>query len=80
MQPTNPLSALSSPRIVTSETDSDYLVVPVEVEVSSQPGLFCPQDGLHFGLRTPHDPPATLPLHLLNSAHKHIHIQVRLDS
>ncbi|ROT80285.1 hypothetical protein C7M84_000981 [Penaeus vannamei] len=62
-------------RIVTSETDSDYLVVPVEVEVSSQPGLFCPQDGLHFGLRTPHDPPATLPLHLLNSAHKHIHIQ-----
>ncbi|XP_069954287.1 transmembrane protein 131 isoform X3 [Cherax quadricarinatus] len=62
-------------RIVTSETDSDYLVVPVEVEVSGQPGLFCPHDGLHFGLRTPHDPPSSLPLHLLNSAHKHIHIQ-----
>ncbi|KAK4301005.1 hypothetical protein Pmani_026827 [Petrolisthes manimaculis] len=62
-------------RIVTSETNSDYLVVPVEVEVSGQPGLFCPHDGLHFGLRTPHDPPTTLPLHLLNSAHKHIHIQ-----
>ncbi|XP_066949004.1 transmembrane protein 131 isoform X11 [Macrobrachium rosenbergii] len=62
-------------RIVTSEADSDYLVVPVEVEVSGQPGLFCPQDGLHFGLRTPNDPPTTLPLHLLNSAHKHIHIQ-----
>lgn len=66
-------------RIVTSETDSDYLVVPVEVEVSGQPGLFCPHDGLHFGLRTPHDPPSSLPLHLLNSAHKHIHIQVRFS-
>lgn len=66
-------------RIVTSETNSDYLVVPVEVEVSGQPGLFCPHDGLHFGLRTPHDPPTTLQLHLLNSAHKHIHIQVRFQ-
>ena len=51
-------------------------MVPVEVEVNSEPGLYCPHDSLHFGLLTPHDPPATLTLMLLNSAHKHIHIQV----
>ena len=52
------------------------MVIPVEVEVTSSPGLFFPQDGLHFGVLTPNDPPVSLPLHLLNSAHKHIHIQV----
>ncbi|XP_076041632.1 transmembrane protein 131 isoform X2 [Oratosquilla oratoria] len=62
-------------RIVTSESNGDYLVVAVEVEVTGQAGLYCPQDGLHFGLLTPHDQPAQLPLQLLNSAHKHIHIQ-----
>ena len=63
-------------RIVTTGSESDYLVVPVEVEVSSETGLYSPHDGLHFGLLTPHDPPATLPLMLLNSSPKHIHIQV----
>ena len=63
-------------RIVTTGAEGDYLVVPVEVEVNSEPGLYCPHDALHFGLLTPHDPPATLTLMLLNSAHKHIHIQV----
>ena len=62
-------------RIVTSGTEGDYLVVPVEVEVSSEPGLYSPQDGLHFGLLTAHDEVTSLPLMLLNSAHKHIHIQ-----
>ncbi|CAL4059236.1 unnamed protein product, partial [Meganyctiphanes norvegica] len=62
-------------RIVTSEVESDYLVVPVEVEVSGTAGLYSPQDGLHFGLHTPQDSPTSLPLYLLNSAHKHIHIQ-----
>jgi hypothetical protein len=64
--------------MVTTGIDGDYLVVPVEVEVSSEPGLYCPHDGLHFPLLTPHHPPASLPLMLINSAHKHIHIQVRL--
>ncbi|XP_018006963.1 transmembrane protein 131 isoform X2 [Hyalella azteca] len=62
-------------RMVTTGIDGDYLVVPVEVEVSSEPGLYCPHDGLHFPLLTPHHPPASLPLMLINSAHKHIHIQ-----
>ncbi|KAF2366200.1 Transmembrane protein 131-like [Trinorchestia longiramus] len=62
-------------RMVTTGIEGDYLVVPVEVEVSSEPGLYCPHDGLHFPLLTPHHPPASLPLMLINSAHKHIHIQ-----
>ena len=52
------------------------LTLPVEMEVSSAPGLYFPGDMLYFGYITPGESPITLPLFLLNSAPKHIHIQV----
>ena len=65
-------------RIVPKTPHNDYVVIPIEVEVSSEQGLFFPGASLHFGLLTPQDSPVTLPLHLLNSAPKQIFIQVRI--
>ena len=60
----------------TSEPADDYLVLPVEVEVSAQPGLFCPLQRLDFGLVAAGSPPRQLWLPLLNSANKPIQLQV----
>ena len=52
-------------------------MLPVEVEVSAQPGLFCPGQRLDFGLLAAGSPPKQLWLPLLNAANKPIHLQVR---
>ncbi len=37
-------------RIKTNTTGAEFLYLPLEVEVSSQPGLYCPQEVIDFGL------------------------------
>ncbi|XP_043192988.1 transmembrane protein 131-like [Amphibalanus amphitrite] len=59
----------------SSGPTDDYLVLPVEVEVSAQPGLFCPLQRLDFGLVAAGSPPRQLWLPLLNAANKPIHLQ-----
>ncbi|XP_067136144.1 transmembrane protein 131 isoform X2 [Centruroides vittatus] len=61
-------------RIKTNSTNHDYLVLPVEVEVTSVPGIYSPSEILEFGVLRSHDEPKTLTLSLLNSGQKHIHI------
>ncbi|XP_037086689.1 transmembrane protein 131-like [Pollicipes pollicipes] len=64
-------------RIKTNSTDpsDDYLVLPVEVEVSARPGLFCPLQRLDFGLLAAGSQPRVLWLPLLNAAQKPIQLQ-----
>ncbi|KAI0212835.1 transmembrane protein 131 [Lamellibrachia satsuma] len=50
------------------------LVLPVEVEVTSVPGLFSPLELLDFGMLRTLDEPKTLQLKLMNSGNRHIHI------
>lgn len=62
-------------RIRTNATDV-HLMLPVEVEVSSSPGLYSPVDLLDFGvLRAKHDPPKLLPIQVINAALKSIYVQ-----
>lgn len=62
-------------RIRTNQSDIQ-LMLPVEVEVSNLPGLYSPLDMLDFGvLRASHDPPKTLPIKVINAAHKSVSVQ-----
>jgi len=54
-------------RIKTNTTGAEFLYLPLEVEVSSQPGLYCPQEILNFGLVPSDSGPQTMELLLLNS-------------
>jgi len=54
-------------RIKTNTTGAEFLYLPLEVEVSAQPGLFCPQEMLNFGLVPQLDGPVKMDLVLLNS-------------
>lgn len=65
-------------RIKTNSSSDDYLVLPVEVEVSSTPGLYTTTDMLRFGVLTADDPPQTLGLQLLNYGHKAAHVTALL--
>ena len=60
-------------RIKTNETNWIYL--PVEVEVTSQPGIFCPQEMLDFGLMGFDSSPRSLDILLLNSGSKAMFVQ-----
>ena len=60
-------------RIKTNSTDE--VILPVEVEVSSAPGIYAPVDMLDFGVMRTHDEPKTLSLQVLNSGSKQIQIQ-----
>ncbi|XP_013418594.1 transmembrane protein 131-like isoform X2 [Lingula anatina] len=63
-------------RIKTSKDEKkQMLVLPVEVEVSSAPGLYCPYELLDFGILRTHDSPRSLRLNLVNSGTKAVHIQ-----
>lgn len=53
----------------------EVLVVPVEVEVSSQPGLYSHDDVIDFGIAGSHDRPRKVKLALYNSLKKTIRIQ-----
>ncbi|OXA52873.1 hypothetical protein Fcan01_12442 [Folsomia candida] len=53
----------------------EYLMVPVEVQVSSSPGIYCPQESLDFGLLVRTDKPKTLSLILINAQPNPVNIQ-----
>ncbi|GFX31596.1 transmembrane protein 131 [Trichonephila clavipes] len=61
-------------RIITNCTGKDYLLIPVEVDVTSAPGIYSPTEILDFGVLRSDDPPKVLTLSLLNSGQKHVHI------
>ena len=54
-------------------------MLPVSLEVTSQPLLFCPQQHLDFGVVQANDPPKTLKLFVINSGSKPITVQVFFD-
>ena len=54
-------------RIKTNTTGAEFLYLPLEVEVSSQPGIYCPQEMLDFGLVPSDSGPKTMELLVLNS-------------
>jgi len=54
-------------RIKTNTTGAEFLYLPLEVEVSSQPGIYCPQERLDFGLVPSDSGPKTMELLVLNS-------------
>lgn len=54
-------------RIKTNSTGAEFLYLPLEVEVSSQPGIYCPQEMIDFGLLSSDGGPRTLDLLVLNS-------------
>lgn len=61
-------------RIRTNGSSNDYLILPVEVDVTSAPGIYSPMEVLDFGVLRSQDEPKELPISLLNSGHKHVHI------
>lgn len=54
----------------------DLLILPMEVEVSSQPGIYSPQSSLDFGLLHSSSEPKSLPLYIINSSTKPVEITV----
>lgn len=65
-------------RIRTNYTGHPHgsLMLPVNLEVTSQPLLFCPQQHLDFGVVNPGDPPRTLKLFVINSGSRPVTVQV----
>ena len=62
-------------RIKTNTTGAEFLYLPLEVEVSSQPGIYCPQELIDFGLVPSNSDPKSLKLFILNSGSKAIPVQ-----
>lgn len=63
-------------RIKTNTTGAEFLYLPLEVEVTSQPGLYSPQDEIDFGLvPSKGEAKSKVKLLLLNSGSKAIQIQ-----
>lgn len=51
-------------------------MLPVSLEVTNQPLLFCPQQYLDFGVVSAGDPPKTVKLFVINSGSRPITLQV----
>ena len=62
-------------RIKTNTTGAEFLYLPLEVEVTSQPGIYSPQDMIDFGLVPADSPPQSVKVLVLNSGTKAIQIQ-----
>lgn len=68
-------------RIKTNTTGAEFLYLPLEVEVTSQPGIYSPQDMIDFGLvptgssNEGSEPAKTVKLLVMNSGIKPIQIQ-----
>ena len=56
-------------------TGAEFLYLPLEVEVTSQPGIYSPQDVIDFGLVPTQSEPKSVKILLLNSGSKAIQIQ-----
>lgn len=66
-----------SPRLTLSWIGlGELFVVPLEVEVSADPGLYSPQNVLDFGVLHSRSEPKTLPLFVINSSTKPVEIAV----
>ncbi|XP_026160759.1 transmembrane protein 131 isoform X3 [Mastacembelus armatus] len=62
-------------RIKTNAPDEDqFIILPVEVEVTSAPGIYSSTEMLDFGTLRSQDRPKLLNLHLLNSGSKDVPI------
>ncbi|XP_062302391.1 transmembrane protein 131-like [Osmerus eperlanus] len=62
-------------RIKTNASDPDqFIILPVEVEVTSAPGIYSSIEMLDFGTLRSQDKPKQLNLHLLNSGAKDVQI------
>ncbi|XP_054721293.1 transmembrane protein 131-like [Uloborus diversus] len=61
-------------RIRTNCSVQEYILLPVEVDVSSAAGIYSPTEVLDFGVLRSQDEPKVLSLSLLNSGQKHVHI------
>ncbi|KAK3100282.1 hypothetical protein FSP39_017460 [Pinctada imbricata] len=62
-------------RIKTNqEQQNQLLILPVEVEVSSAPGIYSPTELIDFGIIRTLDGPSTVQLSLLNTGNRPIHI------
>lgn len=62
-------------RIKTNSSEDQFVILPVEVEVSSAPGIYSPIDLIDFGVMRTHDEPRTIAIQILNSGTKQIQIQ-----
>ena len=62
-------------RIKTNYSSGEFLYLPLEIEVTAETGLFCPQEVLDFGLVATHSPKISLNLLLLNSGSKPMLVQ-----
>ena len=69
-------------RIRTNYTAQPHgsLMLPVSLEVTSQPLLFCPQQYLDFGVVDVLDAPRTLKLFVINSGKRPITVQVSTNN
>ncbi|XP_009944248.1 PREDICTED: transmembrane protein 131, partial [Leptosomus discolor] len=62
-------------RIKTNASDNtEFIILPVEVEVTTAPGIYSSTEMLDFGTLRTQDLPKTLNLHLLNSGTKDVPI------
>ncbi|ESO93808.1 hypothetical protein LOTGIDRAFT_228573 [Lottia gigantea] len=62
-------------RIKTSkESENKLLILPVEVEVSAEPGLYSPVEMIDFGILRTFDEPKSMKIGLINTGTKPIHI------
>ncbi|KAE8625617.1 hypothetical protein XENTR_v10006340 [Xenopus tropicalis] len=62
-------------RIKTNASDSaEFIILPVEVEVTTAPGIYSSTEMLDFGTLRTQDAPKVLNLHLLNSGMKDVPI------
>ena len=62
-------------RIKTNTTGAEFLYLPLEVEVTSQPGIYSPQEVIDFGLVPSQSETIVVKLLVLNSGAKSIQIQ-----
>merc|ERR1712079_393873 len=62
-------------RIKTNTTGAEFLYLPLEVEVTSQPGIYSPQEIIDFGLVPSKSDTRTVKLLVYNSGSKAIQVQ-----
>ncbi|KAB1256927.1 Transmembrane protein 131, partial [Camelus dromedarius] len=66
-------------RIKTNASDStEFIILPVEVEVTTAPGIYSSTEMLDFGTLRTQDLPKVLNLHLLNSGTKDVPITTKI--
>ena len=62
-------------RIKTNTTGAEFLYLPLEVEVTSQPGIYSPQEVIDFGLVPSKSETKSVKLLVYNSGSKAIQVQ-----